>query len=260
MAIERNESMQAELSHERLDVYRVYLEVANLCGDIVSSVARPIAVFDHLDRAMESIGVNFMRANVQAPGSAQRAAYLDVSIASANECAASLDVCSANRAIDESACTASMGRLWRIRGMLLGLKRVSVNRVREDSMPYGNPQFPFMELDMYSVSLESVRWAHDLSEALAPKARVRRKLDVSTTGTVLNIAEGHGRESVADQNRFMKTAQEHAFQTLLLLDLMVARGETTKSRVIDGKATQARVISMLHGWCARNEERNGPQE
>ncbi len=29
--------MQPELSHERLDVYRVFLEAASLCGDIVST-------------------------------------------------------------------------------------------------------------------------------------------------------------------------------------------------------------------------------
>jgi hypothetical protein len=58
----------------------------------------------------------------------------------------------------------------------------------------------------------------------------------------------------------MKTAQEHAFQTLLLLDLMVARHETTESRIVDGKAIQARVISMLHAWCAKNERREGPTE
>ena len=53
----------------------------------------------------------------------------------------------------------------------------------------------------------------------------------------------------------MKTAQEHAFQTVLLLDLMVARNETTVSRVAEGKATQTRVISMLHAWCTKNERR-----
>ena len=91
--------MQTELSHERLDLYRVYLEVAGQCAEIISGAEQTIAVFDHLDRAMESIGVNFMRANVQPPGSAQRATYLDVSIASAHECAASLDVCMAKSAI-----------------------------------------------------------------------------------------------------------------------------------------------------------------
>ena len=247
--------MQAELSHERLDVYRVYLQAASLCGDIVSSVATPIMAFDHLDRAIESIGINLMRANGLAFGSPQRAMYLDVSIASTHECAASLDVCFAKCSVEESVYTAAMGKLWRIRGMLLGLKRVSENQVREGSVPYGSPRFPFVELDLYQVALQGVRWTHDLLEELEPKARVRRKLDASTTGTVLNTAEGHGRASIADQNRFMKTAQEHACQTLLLLDLMVARDETTASRVAEGKNTQARVISMLYAWCASNETR-----
>ncbi|MBT7702188.1 MAG: four helix bundle protein [Verrucomicrobia bacterium] len=117
-------------------------------------------------------------------------------------------------------------------------------------------KLPHERLDMYQVSLDGVRWIQQFIEELAPRSRVQRKLDTSTTGTVLNIAEGHGRETVADQNRFMKTAQEHAYQTLLMLDLMAARDETTESRVAVGKATQVRVITMLHAWCERNEQRN----
>ena len=245
--------MQAGLSHERLDVYKVYLDAASLCGDIVTGAATPIVAFDHLDRAIESIGINFMRANGLAFGSPQRASYLDVSIASTHECAASLDVCLARRSVEEHACANAMGKLWRVRGLLLGLKRISENRVREVSEPYGSARFPFVELDLYQVALRGVRWTHELLEELDPKARVRRKLDTSTTGTVLNVAEGHGRASIADQNRFMKTAQEHACQTLLLLDLTVARREITPARVAEGKTIQGRIISMLHAWCASNE-------
>ncbi len=252
--------MQAELSHERLDIYKVYLEAASLCGDIVSGAAMPIVAFDHLDRALESIGVNFMRANGLTFESPQRAACLDVSIASTHECAASLDVCLARRAVEEHMYTAAMVKLWRVRGMLLGLKRISENRVRERFEIYGNARFPFADLDLYQVAIQGVRWTHDLLEELDPKARVRRKLDTSTTGSVLNIAEGHGRSSTADQNRFMKTAQEHACQTLLLLDLTVARRETLASRVAEGKITQARVISMLHGWCVSNETKEKAQQ
>jgi four helix bundle protein len=251
--------MQSELSHERLDIYKVYLDAANLCGDILSAAAMPIVAFDHLDRAIESTGVNFMRANGLAVGSPQRALCLDVSIASIHECAAALDVCLAKRSVGEHAYAAAMGKLWRVRGMLLGLKRVSENQVREGSMPYGGARFSFAELDLYRIAVEGVSWTHDLLEELELKARVRRKLDVSTTGTVLNIAEGHGRASIPDQNRFMKMAQEHACQTLLLLDLTVARNETTATRVAEGKTTQARVISMLHAWCASNETREKPE-
>jgi hypothetical protein len=73
MEEQRGIRMQAELSHERLDVYKVYLEAASLCGDIVSDAAAPIAALDHLDRAIESIGINFMHANGLPFGSPQRA-------------------------------------------------------------------------------------------------------------------------------------------------------------------------------------------
>ncbi len=244
--------METKLPHERLDVYRVYLETAGLCGDIVANAARQIVALDHLERAIESTGVNLIRANGQPAGSAARANYLDVSIASAHECAACLDVCLARRVIEECLYTSGTRNLWRIRGMLLGLKRASEAQVREDRASYGTPEFPFASLDMYRISLQAVAWIHDLVQDLDLKARVRERLDTSSTGTVLNIAEGHGRETVADQNRFMKTAQEHAYQTLVLLDVMAARKAVTSSRVAEGKVTQTRVIKMLHAWCERN--------
>ena len=251
------EQAHQKLPHERLDIYGVYLETASLCADMLVNAAYTIVALDHLDRAIESIGVNLMRGNGQPAGSAARANYLDVAIGSAHECAASLDVCLARCVMDESAHTAGTQNLWRIRGMLLGMKRASISRaVREERAQYDASKFPFAALDMYQVSLDGVRWIQQFVEELAPRIRIQRKLDTSTTGTVLNIAEGHGRETVADQNRFMKTAQEHAYQTVLTLDLMAARNETTESRVAVGKATQVRVITMLHAWCERNEQRN----
>jgi four helix bundle protein len=238
--------------HERLEVYQRYLSVTGQCEELISQASVSIVAFDHLDRAMESIGINLMRANVHQPGSPQRSFYLDVSIASTHECAASLDVCLARRVVEVETHAAALMGLWRIRGMLLGMKRVKTHCVREDRAAYGSPAFPFANLDMYRVSLEGVGWIHAFVEELSPKARVRRKLDISATGTVLNIAEGHGRMTPADQNRFMKTAQEHAFQTILMLDLLVARQEVNASRVEVGKAIIARVISMLHAWCAKN--------
>ncbi len=245
--------MPPTFPHEQLEVYQRYLRVTGQCEELLSQASASIAALDHLDRAMESIGVNLMWANAQKPGSPQRCSYLDFSIASAHECAAALDVCFARRAVEPKAHEGLRMSLLRIRGMLLGMKRVNNNVVREERETYGSPAFPFAGMDMYRVSLEGVGSIHQLLEESTLKARTRRKLDISTTGTVLNIAEGHGRMTPADQNRFMKTAEAHAFQTILMLDLLVARQEVDASRVECGKATQARVISMLHAWCAKNE-------
>jgi four helix bundle protein len=244
--------MGSVFPHERLEVYQRYLSVTGQCEELLSRASASIAAFDHLERAMESIGVNLMRANAQQPGSPQRASYLDVSIASTHECAASLDVCFSRRVVEAKAHEGLLMGLWRVRGMLLGMKRVKPNGVREERAAYGGPAFPFANLHMYRISLQGVGWIDELLAELSPKARIRRKLDISTTGTVLNIAEGHGRTTPADQNRFMKTAEEHAFQTILMLDLLVARQEVDAARVQGGKTIQARVISMLHSWCAKN--------
>jgi len=255
-----SEQVHQKLPHEQLDIYGVYLETARLCADIVAEAAHPIAALDHLDRAMESIGVNLMRGNGQPAGSPARANCLNVAIGSTHECAASLDICLAWCVMDESAHAAGTQKLWRIRGMLLGLKRAGIPlAVKEDQSPYGTAKFPFAFLDLYQVSLDGVRWIQKFVEELAPRIRIQRKLDTCTTGTVLNIAEGHGRETVADQNRFMKIAQEHAYETLLMLDLMVARNEATHSQISEGKTTQARVITMLHAWCKHNNNRSDRQ-
>ena len=251
--------MEKQLPHERLEVYGLYLETAGLCGDIVANATKQIVACDHLERAIESIGVNLIRANGQSSGSAARANYLDISIASAHECAACLDICLAKRVMEQCLYTSGTGNLWRIRGMLLGLKRASEARVREDSASYGIPVFPFANLDMYRIALRAVAWIQELTVEMNLKARIQGRLDTSSTGTVLNIAEGHGRETVADQNRFMKTAQEHAYQTLVLLDVLAARKEVASTRVAEGKATQTRIIRMLHAWCERkNTEDSGP--
>lgn len=252
--------MSPTFPHEQLEVYQRYLSVIGQCEGLISQAATSVAACDHLDRAMESIGVNLMRANAQLPGSPQRCSYLDVSIASTHECAAALDICFARCAVESVTYDSLLMSLWRLRGMLLGMKRVKPNWAREDRTVYGSPAFPFASLDMYRASLESVCWIHELLEEPGTKARTRRKLDISTTGTVLNIAEGHGRTTPADQNRFMKMAEEHAFQTILMLDLLVAKQEVNASRIEGGKAIQARVISMLHAWCMKAEIYKGKGE
>lgn len=244
--------MEAKLPHERLDVYGLYLETAGLCGDIGANAEEHIVALDHLERAIESIGVNLIRANGQPAGSPARANNLDVSIASIHECAACLDVCLARRVVAKWLYTSGTRNLWRVRGMLLGLKRSSEAQVREARAFYGKPGFAFTNLDMYRLSLRAVAWTHNLAEETNLKSRIRRRLDTSSTGTVLNIAEGHGRQTASDQNRFMKTAQEHAYQTLAILDIMVARKKVSPSRVAEGKATQTRIIRMLHAWCEGN--------
>ena len=64
--------MPSVFPHERLDVYQLYLAVTGQCRELVVQTPASIVAIDHLERALESIGVNLMRANSQPTGSAQR--------------------------------------------------------------------------------------------------------------------------------------------------------------------------------------------
>jgi hypothetical protein len=59
--------MTLAFPHESLEVYQRYLSVTGQCEELISQASTSIAALDHLDRAMESIGVNLMRANAQKP-------------------------------------------------------------------------------------------------------------------------------------------------------------------------------------------------
>jgi hypothetical protein len=50
--------MPSVIPHERLEVYQLYLSVTCQCEKLISQASGPIAALGHLDRAMESIGVN----------------------------------------------------------------------------------------------------------------------------------------------------------------------------------------------------------
>ena len=243
--------MREQFGHERLEVYRLYLDFARLCGKIVSGAGVSIAATDHLERATESIGMNLVRANDKSFGSGVRDHYIDISIGSAHESAACLDACVARKVLSEQKHHEGIKKVWRIRGMLLGLKGTSGERAQERQPQYGSGRFPHSKLDVYVVALDTVQWVHPLLEKTALNSRQKGKMDRSTTGTLLNIAEGYGRATAADRCRFFRSASEHAFQTVVQLDLMVAREYVSPKRIETGKALQHRVVSMLHSWCEK---------
>ncbi len=249
------EILNQMLPHERLDIYQLYLRTTSRCSDIESPAVGQRVVFGHLERATESIGINLIRGNSQPAGSPTRANYLDIAIGSAHECASCLDICLAQYVITKEVHESITDDFWRIRGMLLGMKRIRQSSFKETQSPYGKPGFPFAQLEMYRLSLEFIRWIYDFLAESKIASRIQHRLDKSSTGTALNIAEGHGRTSTADQNRFMKVAQDHAYQGILLLDLIAARDSNLAIQSAEGKSLQSRIIAMLNAWRESNTTR-----
>ena len=205
------------------------------------------AVANQLERATESIGSNLIRGNSQRTNPLRRTS-LDVSIASAHECAACLDVCSAKELVRDGLIEEGKGALLRIIDMLYGLKKSPGDRTCEDPVPYGVRAFSHEHLDVYRLSLAVVEWLDVFLKRTTCSGRDAKKLDASSTSIVLNIAEGNAKIAGAERIRFIDTAHVAALQCALVSDLMVARGRTTAKDVRDAKGMLSRICSMLINW------------
>jgi len=116
--------------HERLDVYRVDMDFVawsyRLCEGLRGSQRH---ARDQLLRASQSIPLNIAEGNGKLP-SADRQRFLRIALGSALECAATLDVLTACRAIDSA--TAAEGKPLRVRivSMLTKMSSIAL-QVRE---------------------------------------------------------------------------------------------------------------------------------
>ena len=75
--------------------------------------------------------------------------------------------------------------------------------------------FDHEDLDVYRVALKVIAWLDPFLAKFSCSTDLRSKLDKSTTSIVLNIAEGNGRFTGADQSKFYETAYKATMLTAL---------------------------------------------
>ncbi len=105
--------------------------------------------------------------------------------------------------------------------------------------------FDHEDLDVYQVALTLISWLDPILTQSSCSADLRSKLDKSTTSIVLNIAEGNGRFTGADQSTFYETAYKATIQSASLLDLAGGSGPDAAARVEEGRELLRRVAAML---------------
>ncbi len=116
----------------------------------------------------------------------------------------------------------------------------------------GAEKLPFHHetLDVYKVAIE-VATAFCASEAVSCLSnQAFRRLDELLTSMVLNIAEGNGRFSDADQARFLGTSHESAIKLAARLDLCVTQNLLPRDEVVGWKALLQRVSVMASSMIA----------
>jgi len=112
------------------------------------------------------------------------------------------------------------------------------------------PLFHHETLDVYRVAIE-VTMAFCASETVSRLSnQAFRRLDELLTSMVLNIAEGNGRFSDADQSRFLGTSHESAIKLAARLDLCVTQNLLPQDEVARWKALLQRVSIMAAAMIA----------
>jgi hypothetical protein len=105
-------------------------------------------------------------------------------------------------------------------------------------------------LDVYRVAIKAAEALCSSESASRLPNPVFRRLDELLTSMVLNIAEGNGRFSNADQARFLSTSHESAVKLAARLDLCVTQDLLPRYEVAEWKAHLERVAVMTASMIA----------
>jgi len=233
--------------HEKLIVYKKSMEFAVSRSELLGGLSRRVAACDHLDRGAESIIVNIAHAS-SSWSPKERIVYFGHANGSALECAACLDVFVAKKLLDNQDVFPGKCLLAEIVSILIAMRKTTANRVCEDQAMYRTKKgrlFSHEDLDVYQTALQLTGWVEGLLTAFSCSADLLSKLDTSTTAIVLNLAEGNGRFSRADQAKFLAIAYKATVQSASLVDLATAKGSAEPSQVEDGREMLRCIAAML---------------
>jgi len=279
-------------NHENLKVYQRTLPFNVKVGVWTAEWDSKHALCDQFTRAAGSMLENIAVAS--AAYSAMKLRGLDYAIGSSLECAACLDLAGIKQLLDMESVHKEKQELSQTLRMLVGLRKSwaqSGRLVREDSAEYSTQGdgidkardkacdkardkardkeggektlFHHETLDVYKVGIE-VATAFCSSDAISRLPNpVFRRLDLLLTSMILNIAEGNGRFSDADQARFLGTSHESAVKLAARLDLCATQGLLPLDEIAGWKALLQRVsvmTSSMRAGIQRQGSRQGSRQ
>lgn len=250
-------------NHENLKVYQQTLSFNSKVCEWVVQWDRRHAICDQLSRAAESMLENIAMAS--ATFSSMKTRSLNYAIASSLECAACLDLARIKQLLVMNMVNEQKADLSQILRMLVGLRssrEKTTQSVREDRAEYvagladdkaSKPPvlFHHEKLDVYRLALAAAEAFYSSEVVYNLPNPVFRRLDELFTSMVLNIAEGNGRFSDADQARFLATSHESAVKLAARLDLCVTQGILAPKAVSEWKVLLERV-SVITSSMARS--------
>ncbi|RPI62727.1 MAG: four helix bundle protein [Ignavibacteriales bacterium] len=116
-------------------------------------------------------------------------------------------------------------------------------------------KFSHEKLIVYNRSLEFVEFVENLLSRFKDKLNVYDQLDRSSTSIPLNIAEGTGKFTIKDKNRYYDIGRGSAVESAACLDVLLRRNRITIEENTKGKEILFEIVSMLIGLIKSNSDR-----
>lgn len=114
--------------------------------------------------------------------------------------------------------------------------------------------FDHEKLDVYQLTIEYVAWVYSVVESLSGHNRhARDQLLRPSQSIPQNIAEGNGKRSLKDRNRFFDIARGSALECASIHDILLVGGALAHDVTFKQKRQLHRVVSMLTKLVLRND-------
>jgi four helix bundle protein len=108
------------------------------------------------------------------------------------------------------------------------------------------PTFDHERLDVYLLSIEYVAFSYRLAKGLTGIHRPARDQWLRAAQSIpLNIAEGNGKQSLKDKNRFFEIARGSALECASIHDVLRVCDAIDEESNRHGKSELRRIVSML---------------
>ena len=116
------------------------------------------------------------------------------------------------------------------------------------------PIFDHERLDVYRLAIEYVTTSYRIAKLLRDSERHARDQWLRAAQSIpLNIAEGNGKQSLKDKNRFFEIALGSALECAAIHDILVSFEAIDSESNRIGKTNLKRIVSMLTRLIQRTE-------
>jgi len=108
-----------------------------------------------------------------------------------------------------------------------------------------NTYFDHEKLNVYQESIAFCDWVGGFLGGISAKAASKDQLGRASTSIPLNIAEGNGKFSAKDRERFFEMARGFALECAACLDVLLGRKLASQEQVVTAKERLPRIVQIV---------------